>query len=210
MSVRDFSAILHSSEITELSLIQLRTLSADDAAAVLDDRLRVLEAQYKRSYAERGLLLLEMKERQLWKHLRDANGNPFTSFERYICEAAPYSRRDCFAALAAVKELRDISASDLMEVPRCNISVMTQLSPRVRSQPEVLKQAKNLSEREFRSFIGVTHPTEHIPSKTLLEQACEIAMELESCGRRVAEDVIAEFYIAEHAEAYERVKGPRP
>jgi hypothetical protein len=198
------SATLHFSEITELTLVRLRTMPDWEAADVLDDRLRVLEVQWKRGYAERGLILLEVQERELWRHIRDREGVGYTSFERWVVGSAPYSRRDCFAALAAVKELKDIPASVLMDVPRCNIGVLQQLSSGIRSQPEVLQQAKTLSEKELLAYVAVKHPTEHIPAKTLLEQALELAMKLENCGRRAAEDIVGESYLAEHAEEAEK------
>lgn len=214
MSATDSSAGIalpetaHLSEITELTLVQLRGLPDWEAADVLDHRLRVLEVQYKRGFIERGIVLLEMQQRELWKHVRDQDGNPYTSFERWVVGSAPYSRRDCFAALAAVKQLQDVPREQLAEVPRCNIEVLKQLSPAVRAEPEVMERARSLSEREFRASIGVTHPEQCIEPKSLMEQAIEMAMGLEGCGRRAAEDVVAECYIAEHAVDYEHLKGP--
>ncbi|MDR5727521.1 MAG: hypothetical protein RB191_08850 [Terriglobia bacterium] len=188
-------------EVTELALIQLRSMPDWEAADILDSRLRVLETQYKKGFVERGLILVEMQERELWKRLRNQDGNPYTSFERWVCGSAPYSRRDCFAAMAAVKELRDIPTAQLAEVPRCNLALLAQLSTGVRAQPDVIEDAKTLSEKEFRAKIAVTFPNQHIEAQSKLEQALELAMRLEGLtSRRAAEDVVAEFYLAEHSD----------
>jgi hypothetical protein len=186
-------------EVTELTLIAMRSIPDWEAAYMLDSRLRVLEVQYKHGFVERGLILVEMQERELWKHVRNQDGKQYESFERWVCGAAPYSRRDCFAAMKAVRELQAVPTDQLAEIPRCNIALLTQLSTGVRSDPEVLEHAKNLSEKEFRACIAVTHPEQHLAAQTLMEEAIELCMRVENLtSRRAAEDFIAEFYIAEN------------
>lgn len=137
-----------------------------EAAQILDSRLRELERLYKRGFVERGFILLEMEERQLWKEITDKETKEkYTSFERWVCGAASHSRSDCFAALRAVKELRDVPAEKLLQTPRCNVEVLRKLSPQVRRRPEIIEAAQTKSEKEFIQQIEEKHPEQHIESK---------------------------------------------
>lgn len=160
------TAAPQSAEIDELRIMGLRNLPDADAAAVFDARLRELERQYKRSFVERGFILLEVQERELWRHIvNPETGEAYSSFERWVVGAAPQSRSDCFAAMKAVRELRDVPAQELLQVPRCNVKVLQHLSPALRRKPEVIDAAKKKSERDFVAQIEKEHPEQHIESK---------------------------------------------
>jgi len=148
--------------MTSLSLVEIREMNNADAAFWLTKRLRALEDIWRKGFAERGLILLEVEHRELWKYVTDDHGKPFTSFSRWLIDCAPHSERDCRYALAAVKELQDVPKSDLLEIPRMNLEVLKSVSTSVRSQPEVLQAAKTLSEAEFVAHLQVTQPTQHI------------------------------------------------
>jgi hypothetical protein len=157
-----------SSPVTELSLLQLRSMPEEKAAAFLDLRLRALEDAWKHSYVERGLILIEVQDRQLWRWMVDFAGEQYESFENWVCRAAPQSRSDCFAAMRAVRELHEIPMKELSEIPRCNVEVLRSLSSGVRIQPEVVAAAQALPEKEFRDKIRQDHPEQHIESKRRL------------------------------------------
>lgn len=159
--------ILDSREaITETTLIHLRTWLDEDAAAFMDERMVALESIWKTSFVERGWIALEFEERLLWQHIDDpATGLPFTSKERYIATRCPQSRSDVYAALKAVKELRDVPREALREMPRCNINVLQSLSSKVRQQPEVLEAAKTMTEKQFTAKIASDYPSQHLEQK---------------------------------------------
>lgn len=208
------SLMLDVNGITEATLINLRNMPDEIAAVALDGRLRALEIQWKRSFLERGLLLLEMEQRQLWRKLTDPHTQePYSSLEKWICSAAPQSRSDAYAALRAVKELRDIPRQSLEAIPRCNVAILQALSTAVRNEPEVLKAAKDLPEREFIRKIQKDWPEQHIeerrmlhmnPTKTastVIERAIKLAMQVE--GLTTREQVLemwATEYLQGHAE----------
>jgi len=55
----------------------------DEAANTLDTRMCALEDQWKRSFVERGLILLEFEERRLWMYVKDRDtGQPYTSLDK--------------------------------------------------------------------------------------------------------------------------------
>jgi hypothetical protein len=175
--------ILDSAQITELALITLRSIPEEQAASILDSRLRVLEDAWKRSYIERGIILVEVQERGLWRLLAGLDGVPYHSFEAWVCGAAPHSRSDCFAAMRAVRELADIPRYQLESMPRCNVEVLRSLSSGVRSKPGVIEAAQALPEKEFREHIRASHPGQHIEGKRRLiltlsdgdyQMACEV------------------------------------
>lgn len=200
--------------VTEASLIALRSMPDEIAAVALDGQMRTLEAIWRRSFLARGLILLEMEQRMLWKHLTDpATGEPYKSLGVWIITAAPQSRSGAYAALSAVKELRDIPREHLEGVSRCNVSVLQALSTAVRNDPAVLRAARDLPEREFIRKIQKDWPSQHIEERKMLhmnpvksasiviEQGIRKAMEVE--GLTTREQVLELWacnYLAEHLE----------
>jgi hypothetical protein len=178
--------------ISEANLLAIRQMPNDEAAPFLDHRLRELEAVWKRSFVERGMILLEFEQRELWKTLG------FHSLGSWLTDAAPQSRSDCYAALQAVKELRDIPRAELAEIPRCNIGTLRRLSSNIRQNPEVLTAAKTLPEREFAAMIEVNHPNQHI------ETTRTLVFKLDSSAAKVVEHAILQCQ-AEHGISREAV-----
>lgn len=185
-------------------------------AEELDRRMRLLDSQYKTNFVDRGLLLEEFERDQLWKFLYD----PFTqanyeSFNRWLQDAAPWSERDCRYALGAVKQLKDVPADDLRQMPRVNVEVMKSLSSSVRTQPEVIQAAKTLPEQQFIEQIQKTHPDQHVePRKAIrlvksasevVERAIRLAMAVEGIeSRDEALEAIAVSYIQDHEQVDEQ------
>jgi len=188
-------------------------MAPTEAATAMDGALRALDGLSKRIFIERGLILLEVESRRLWEHLADADGVPYRSFEQWVCSAADYSRRDCFYALAAAKELRDIPVRELSQMTRSNIEVMKTLSTGVRQKPEVIEAAKNLPEKEFVAKVQADYPEQHLESRqpvvmasagasAKIDQAIEMATLLYGCKSRgeALEAVAAEFVLAHEGE----------
>lgn len=207
-------------ELDALSIMRMRSLPDQEAADALDGRLRGLERAYKRSFVERGLILLEMEERRLWGFLTDSEtGQAYASLEKWIVSAATHSRSDCFAALKAVKELRDIPTDQLLDTPRCNVAVLQSLSSSIRKRPEVVKAAQTKSAKEFVKHIEERWPEQHIEEKRTIhiasdkseaddiEQAIAIAMVVEGCkSRSEALRAIAISYVQDNLIQYEQMR----
>lgn len=144
-------------------------LPDDEAAIQADQRLSELETAYRRNFVERGYVLLAVETRRLWTRIIDpSTGHFFSSLERWILVRAPHSRSDCYASLGAVKELKDIPESDLVDIPRKNIPTLQKLSTAVRRDPEVLAAAKTKSEAEFLSHVQKHHPEQHLEGRQKL------------------------------------------
>jgi hypothetical protein len=202
--------------VTESALIQLRSLPDEVAAVALGQRLRALESLWRRSFYERGIILHEVKQRLLWKHLNDdATGEPYTSFDRWVLDSAPQSRSDCYAALKAIEELRDIPREQLEGVSRCNISILQALSSKVRESPKVLDAAKLLSQREFVAMIEHDYPEMHIESRRMLHlnpvksaspviaEGFKLAMQIEGLTSREA---VLEFWATSYIQEHQKTE----
>lgn len=186
-------------ELDELKIRELRSITDEDAAKTLTDRLRFLETQYKRNFVERGFILYEVEERGLWKYIIDGDTCvPYTSFDRWVCGEASHSRADCFESLRAVKELRDVPREQLMNVPRKNIGILSQLSTKLRKNPEVIKAAQTGSRKEFIALIQAKHPDQHVEHETKIT-AHPTKSQAAMIGE--AEQVIAWAYGAEGRES---------
>lgn len=201
-------------ELDELKIRAIRSMSDEEAAKILDERLRALETNFKRNFVERGFILLEMEERTLWKFLIDPDtGSPYTSFERWVVTAATHSRSDCFESLRAVKELRDVPREQLLEIPRKNIGVLSQLSSQVRKDPEIITAAQTASKKEFIGHIQAKHPDQHVEHETkltahpstsareVIDQALEVTAWLFGCaGRESALEGMATYLLEARCE----------
>lgn len=184
----------------------VKRMASPEAASILDGALRALDGLSKRIFIERGLILYEVESRRLWEHLTDpTTGAPYRSFEKWVVTAADYSRRDCFYALAAAKELKDIPVRDLSQMPRCNIALLQTLSSGVRQRPEVIEAAKKLPEKEFVAKVQESFPEQHIEARQIVamptgilgkqNEAIERATALYGCKSRAEalECIYADF-----------------
>jgi hypothetical protein len=135
-------------------------------AVLFDGRVREIEAQNRRHYIELGELLVAMEEGELWRHLRDPQTNqPFTSFDRWLGDAAPVSRSTGYLAKRAVKELSEVPREELLKVPQCNAEILRLLPGKQKADPEIVRQAQVLNEEAFRGYIGREVPEAHIEGR---------------------------------------------
>jgi hypothetical protein len=195
-------------ESPTLDLEHLRTLSDEVAAIALDQRLRVLDAQERRSYAEKGLIVLEVEQRLLWRFLLDSSGVPFQAFTKWVREAAPFGYATCFAAKESVADLmKDLPVKSIVGMPRCNILTMQALSSQVRKDEEVIKAASTTTQKGFVDFLEEKHPEQHIESRRLIhlsptksasaviEHAIKVTMQIEGLTTR---EQVLEFWATEY------------
>ena len=164
----------------------VRDMLPADAAIALDAALRALDTLSKSIFIQRGLILLEVESRRLWEHLATDEGVPYRSFEQWVCFAADYSRRDCFYALAAAKELRDIPVRELSQMTRSNIEVMKTLSTGVRKK--VIEEAKTLTTTAFVAKLQEDYPDQHIEQKQPVPMASpDVCAEFDAAIQRSME-----------------------
>jgi hypothetical protein len=211
------SAISHS-PIRTPDWFALRVMSEEGAATALQTILKSLDPLEKQVFALRGMAMLLIEERSLYRWVIDEEvGDYFTSFDRWMKVTLPNSWGYCRDALRAVKELKDVPFEDLLQIRRCNLEQLKRVSSNVRLLPEVVKAAKHLPEREFVSKLNKDHaqclevkaPVLMVPKPDLEEReaAIEMAMICEDCETRIdAEKAIYVSYIQEHAVIYEHKK----
>jgi hypothetical protein len=153
--------------ISQAVLMEIRAkCSRKKAAEYYDARTRRIEFFHRSSFIEQGLILNEMQEQQLFEEIIDPCTNqPFTSFDRWLKDAAPVSRSGGYAAMRALNKLRDVPFEQLRHMPRCNVEVLQTLSSNVLSDPDILESAQNDSEKEFISRVEQAYPDQHVESK---------------------------------------------
>lgn len=159
--------------------------------------------------------MLIVEERELYRWVIDEEvGDYFQSFDRWLKQTCPNSWSYCRDALRAVKELRDVPFTDLLEIKRCNLEQLKKVSSNVRILPEVIRAAKTLPEKEFVSRVNESHQ-QHLEVKqpvvmaeqsasTIIDQAVEMAMALEGCQTRSeALEAIAAYFVTGCQSTYE-------
>jgi hypothetical protein len=201
-------------EESDLRLIMLEPLEVQ--AATIDARVRKIEAVSKRIYGELGMLVLYFEEKKLWHYCFDEKGERFKSLDGWVVSACPYSRSYALEAKAKVKILRESGTpmDELLQVPRCNVLLLAQLSSDLQRDPEVLKDAQTLTEDAFRDKIIREQPNQGIePKKKMIfdfeasarevvDEAIALAMKKWECSRQVAvEGIFAEWLLANRVES---------
>ncbi len=121
--------------------------------------------------------------------------------------ALPWSVRDSHYALGAARDLRELPAEKLAEMPRVNIEQLRKMSTSVRALPDVLDSAQRLGGAEFVEYVNTHHPgqaLEHrqpLPkvsesTRSVLDEAVELAMRVEQTqSRDDAVTAIATYYL---------------
>lgn len=193
----------------------LRSEDPEIAAKQLSHILVQLDGVEKQVFALRGMAMLIVEERELYRWVIDEEvGDYFHSFDRWLKQTLPNSWSYCRDALRAVKELRDVPFTDLLEIKRCNLEQLKKVSSNVRILPEVIRAAKTLPEKEFVSRVNQSHQ-QHLEVKqpvvmaeqsasTIIDQAVEMAMALEGCQTRSeALEAIAAYFVTGCQSNYE-------
>lgn len=186
----DFSAISHFT-FPAPDWTTLRAAVPQEAADALTGILASLDTIEKQSFALRGMACLLLEERELWKEFTDPEvGLPYASLDRFLKQTLPNSWGYCRDALRAVKELREMPFTDLLEMPRCNIETLKKVSTSVRKEPKVIEAAKTQTESQFAQTLSKTY-NQHIESKSTLKltytsgEMAEVEKALDRIGKQL-------------------------
>lgn len=178
-------------EVTEELAATIRTWPAREAAEFYDSKVHEIEERERRTYAEYGLILLEVEARELYREIPNPVcsvckvacewmagvciycGTPqeyFLTFDRWLIVAAPVSRTTGYAAKKAVESLleADVPLERMMKIQRGNLEVIAKLSPPLRKDETMLADAEKLSNDELLAKIETNHPDQHIETRPKL------------------------------------------
>lgn len=188
-------------EIVSTNLADLLALPNDQAAIRLNERLSALDFIHRiheRSYGERAVIIREFERRKLWAELLDPDtGVKFTSLTAWLsCSDFLGCRRVNFEAKKTGEMLSDVPAEKLIDVPKGNIHVLTQLSTQVRNDPTILEAARTLPQKQFLEKLEREQPLQHVEVKgdfrfspgrsgaKTVEEAIQWALEHDIAGSR--------------------------
>ena len=121
-----------SNPITPDVLETMRGWSPEAAALAFDARLREIELNHKRTFVEVGIILCEAESRELWKYVakKTGEGIAFHSLQDWCADAMPeLSRTYAYAAWGAVKRLKEVPVSDMMQMSQANLKRLSECSP---------------------------------------------------------------------------------
>ncbi len=188
----------------------LRSADPEWASVQLTKILSSLEGSEKTLFAVRGMCALLIEERELYRFFIDQEiGDYYVSFDRFLKCEFPASWSYIRDALRAVKELREVPFSDLLEIKRCNLEQLKKVSSGVRLLPEVVRAAKSMPEKQFVAELNQRHD-QHLSVKQPVvmatpedvaefETAIAIATLVEGCTTRAeAIRAISISYIQDH------------
>ncbi len=196
--------------------LSLRLLPPQPAAEALRGILTAWEGAEDKIFSIRGMAMLLIEERELWKYDEDPEvGQPFASFDRWLKVTLPKSWGYCRDALRTIKELREMPFDDLVAMKRANLEQLKRISPQVRRLPEVVTAAKTLPEKAFvakmnqdyNQHLEANQPVTMAPPSvsTIIDQAIEMAIALEGCkSRGEAEEAIHAYFVTGCQGQYEK------
>jgi len=183
---------------------------AEVAGERLTGFLRGLDGVEKQVFALRGMAMLIVEERELYRWVLDEEvGDYYTSFDRWMKQELPTSWGYCRDALRAVKELKDMPFEDLLQIKRANLEQLKKVSSSVRILPEVVAAAKSLPEKSFVAKMNEEHD-QHLETKQPVvmatrddceefETAIALAIAIEGCTTRAeAIRAVSVSYIQDH------------
>lgn len=144
---------------TKLTLAKSST-SLQSRAQIVERRLQELYQSARRDFIETGHLIVEVADRELWKHLVDADSQPYNSMEHWIKTALPYGKSTAKAAAAMVRKFEGVDDKTLQQVPRVNLELIARLPPAKRKSPKWIHAAIELSGRVLRRQVAENVPQE--------------------------------------------------
>lgn len=160
-------------EIASVNIGELIAMPDPEAAEALNTRMGALDQIHRiheRSYAERGIIVREFEKRHLWKHLIDPEtGEAFPHLTAWLsCSDFLGCRRTNFEAKRDMELLQDVPTDKLIDVPKGNLKVLTQLSTAVRNDPGILEAAKTMQPNEFMDKVEKEQPHQHIEARKVM------------------------------------------
>ena len=152
--------------VISLTLPDLIGLPDPEAAEGLNQRMALLdgiEKVHEISYSQRLVIIREFEIRKLWQYLTDPMvGQPFPHLTAWLSSGFIGCRRVNMEAHRDAERLADVPPGKLLDVPKGNIKVLTQLSTAVRNEPGILETARTASEDELLDKVEKEHPEQHL------------------------------------------------
>jgi hypothetical protein len=187
-------------------------MAQETAAERLTAILASADRMEKQVYALRGMAMLIVEERELFRWVIDEEvGSPFQSFDRWLKQTCPESWSYCRQALNTIKELRETPFEDLLQITRANLEQLKKVSSGVRLLPGVVNAAKSMPEREFVEKMNRDH-SQHLETRkpivmaeasvsSKIDEAVEMATVLYGCKcRSEALEAVCEDFILAHQD----------
>jgi len=118
-----------------------------ERAVEADEAIRELYATYHTTWVELGLHLTVMKDQGLWQALG------FASFDQWR-ESVGLLHSTCYEIWGTVSKLlkAGLSKGELLQISKQNAKILVNLPERLQTDGEVLENAKNMSEAQFKSY----------------------------------------------------------
>ena len=156
-----------------------------EAEALIFSTLTIYAEDDRTRYATVGLMADAVEKKLLWRHHTDPeDGLPCRSFARWA-HLCPYPYSTLYAAMRDVRDLADVPAADLAQIPQSSIKAMRGLSGGVRKRPDVLAEARKGKEA-LGAHIKAHYPDQHwqddghIRLLVTSDQKAEILEEIEA------------------------------
>lgn len=152
---------------TEDLIKTLRTWEISAAASAYDARVRRIDANITAAFVELGLIVKEVKDRELWKHITCwKTGSACHSWDEWVHDALPeWSNGTVYSALGCAEDLQEIPVERRVRIRRTNQETLRKIPPAVRRESPVLEAAEKMTPSEFLPKMQREHPEAHLQAK---------------------------------------------
>lgn len=138
-----------------------------------DAEFRKLEKESRTNFVHMGIILRRFDHYNLWKDVvSPKTGKGFTSFGKWLRDAAPVSYSGGYAALKVAEKLLPLMPKEEMEqIPRRNLDLLAKV-PKLHLEKvdsPIRKAARSGSEKDLRSAIQKHAPEAHVDQQSTIK-----------------------------------------
>jgi hypothetical protein len=139
---------------------ELKARTEEAVANAVLGRVEAIEATEKKSFSEKGILILAVKKHDLWAKA----STPFASFNAWMGSKGDDCRASRFASMRAVDHAngKGLSAEECEKMPRFSMSMIPKLPKAYLDKPETREALRTMDENSLVEKVQRECPEAHI------------------------------------------------
>lgn len=187
------------------SVSGLLSLGEEEAERVCFEKMQQIDASWRVSFGEAGLICRLVHQNMLWRYRQDPEtGMPCGTFEEWVRISAPWSRAKVYEAKKMVDALwGDVPEEKLRIMPRSTMIELVRFSSEVRQDPRVVDAAISMSPQKFVEVVRDAYPEQHAESITVFRVT--LSREGKKIVDEALEKMMSEEMASNRGEALERM-----
>jgi len=144
--------------------VRPQSITLEERALIHDTRVREIDRVVRESWSELAAICIQVRDKQEWKFLTSRDRRSFHSFDEWLMDAAPVCRATVYKGMGILSVIAaDLTPAEIADIEIGNASLLAQVSPAVRRDPEIIKAARNgKNSKQLRQTIRTKYASQHI------------------------------------------------